>query len=365
MAAGNVRRAISSCLSYRDGAAAVSAAVDAVGWATVIEHAQVLRLGPAVVSRLRDKRAVPLIPAVTLPNGMQTVTASLEQIWRNHVARRDVLRDRLTELVAAVNGAGLRPILLKGARSLAAGDPAWRTMRDLDLLLPGNEATEAYRVALDLGYRPDEKSTEKASGHHLPPLFRDDMPGWIEIHQRAATHRAEQPVPTGLLQTMTTEVAIGTASALILTPPAHTMHALVHHHIGHRGDKNGEIDLKGLFEFCTDLALMTKPELAELVALAERHPRLVAALELWVAAADGAFGSAVVPPLTVGADAVARAVSIERRANEPRRRNRGFVEEVAFACAKKRLSNQPGGGTAWGRFALCARVVSSMLTPMS
>ena len=334
------------------------------GWQAVLQAAVELRLAPALVARLREKRAARNIPALVLPSGMRTVTAMMETIWREHLERNGVLEDRLIELLVAMNARGLEPVLLKGARSFATGYPQWRSMRDLDLLLLGADAARAHEVALELGYRPAAGSTEKAGKHHFQTLFQDDLPGWLEIHRKAATHRAEDLPPTRLLQAMTVEAAVGATRARILASPAHALHAIVHHHVGHRGDKGGGMDLKGLFEFCADVLAMDGPERAELLALAHRHPRLLAALELWVAAADTAFGLPVAPPLSLYPDATERAARAMARSEEAGARYGGVLEELAFAGDADRLRRLPGGGTMLGRAALRGRTFGSMFRPM-
>lgn len=355
--------AMSSCLSFADDSVAVNRKVGAIGWEPVLAVAQELRLASAVVARLQDKHAVPDIPPIVLPSGASTITAQFQRIWRDHLERRRQLQASLQELVGAMNRIGLEPVLLKGARSLATGQPGWRSMRDLDLLLFGPDAKRAHEVALALGYRPDPASTEKAGKHHYQPLFRDDLPGWIEIHQKAATHRAEGLLPTQMLKTMTAGVTIGDASARILTLPAHTLHAVIHHHVGHRGDKNGGIDLKGLFEFSADLMSASQAERHELLALAAGHPRLLATLDYWVAAAHTIFRMPPEAPFDLHGDAIARAASA-LNPDQPRGRYSGVMGELAFAADKQRLQRLPGGRSIPGRLVLRLKVVSSMLRPM-
>lgn len=361
--APDVLTAMESCLSLSDDAATVARKVGAVGWEAVLATAEELRLAPAVVARLRDKQAVPGVPAVTLPSGVSTVTARIAHIWQSHLDRRRQLETGLVELVAALNRVGLEPVLLKGARSLATGAPAWRSMRDLDLLLFGRGAMRAHEVALGLGYRPAAASTEKAGKHHFQPLFRDDFPGWIEVHQKAASHRAEGLLPTRPLERMTAEVRFAGVSARILSAPAHTLHAVIHHHVGHRGDKSGCIDRKGLFEFCADMLAMSETEREEMLALAGTHPRLLATLDFWVAASRAAYGMPVELPFMLYPDAVVRAAAALAHDGQ-RGRYSGAMPEIAFAADLARLKRQPGGGTAVGRLALRAKVVSSMLRPM-
>ena len=356
--------ALAASLSLAATPASVAAAVAPHGWEPILQLALTHRLAPALLSRLREANAVPTIPPLVLADGSRTVTAELDHIWQAHLDRAAALATRLAELTTALNAAGLDPILLKGGRSLATGAPPWRTMRDLDLLLPGRDADRAHEVALALGYRRAPDATEKAGKHHFQPLFRDDLPGWVEIHARAATHRAEALLPTPLLTATAIPASIGSANARVLPGPEHTLHALVHHHVGHRGDKGGAIDLKGLFEFTADIAALTPAERETLLALALRHPRLLAALDLWLAAAHALFALPVEPPFALIPDATSRAARALERTASPEARYAGFGEEIAFASDPARLARQPQGGTALGRLALRARVLGSMLRPM-
>jgi hypothetical protein len=356
--------ALRLCLSHGASADAAARAAGRAGWDAVLATAATLRLGPALVAQLRAKGAVPAIPALVLASGRRTITAALDEIWTAHVEQRAGLTARLVELVAALNAEGLEPLLMKGARSLASGTPAWRTMRDLDLLLTGSDAARAHAIALSLGYRTAPGAAERSGKHHFQPLFRDDLPGWLEIHRRAAVFRAEALLPTSLLETMAEHVDLGGASARTLRRPAHLLHALVHHHVGHRGDKGGGIDLKGLFEFTADVAVLTAAARDETLALASRHPRTLAALELWVAAAHAAFAMPVVAPFAIYADAAARAARALDRIANPGGRYAGVLEEIGFANASQRLRRLPGGGSPVARQVLRLRTVGSMLRPM-
>jgi len=83
----------------------------------------------------------------------------------------------------------------------------------------------------------------------------------------------------------------------------HILYGVVHHHVGHDAGKRGEIDLKGLYEFATEVAALDQAELALLADQAVRHPRLSAILDLWLAGAADFFSLSSLPPLAVKDDA--------------------------------------------------------------
>ncbi len=172
------------------------AALAARGYDRLFTFASDLRIAPVLIAALREASLAPAVPVLTLPDGRRTVTREMELIASEHAERRQALTQHLTEIVAAVNAAGLVPILIKGARSLWLGEPRWRTLRDLDIVLEGRTADAAQSAAIERGYRPSKAITERPGRHHLAPLFRDDLPGWIEIHRRAGNRYAEPLLPT-------------------------------------------------------------------------------------------------------------------------------------------------------------------------
>jgi hypothetical protein len=89
-----------------------------------------------------------------------------------------------------------------------------------------------------------------------------------------------------------------------LPPHLSVLHGMVHHHVGHRAVKRALIEPKGLYEFAAEVMELSADERNALVARAARHPRLLAILELWVAAAVDLFGMPVVAPLRLAEDAV-------------------------------------------------------------
>jgi hypothetical protein len=311
------------------------------GWEPLLAAAEDVRLTSVLVRAAQRLKLAPQIPAIVLPNGRMTITKLLAEREVNHLARRAVMCERLDEIAAAFGGAGISAVVLKGGRSLVTGEPDWRSLRDLDLLVPPKLAQRAQEIVLGLGYRESTAPRPRLVHHHLRELYRDDLPGWIEIHRRGGQSRSEQFLPTGeLLAAGRGDGAMG-----VLPPHLHVLHAVIHHHIGHRAVKRAAISPKGLYEFAAEVTMMSEAERAALLTRAARHPRLLAVLELWTAAAQEQYGLAAGMPLTPAADAVAWWDAV--RTDQPAARGIGM--ELKASLNPERMHRAAGGTSAGKR----------------
>jgi len=235
-------------------------------------------------------------------------------------------------------------------------------MGDLDLLVPGR-AAEAQRLALSIGYTSIGGYENPPDWHHEINLYRKDLPGWLEFHDRGAMYRADVLLPTPMLLEQSLSV-VGPAGAVarVLPMPLDVLYCVVHHHISHRGDKFGILSLKGLYEFATAVDAMGEPEREALFVIARTHPRLLVMLDLWLAAANERLTLSILPPLILAEDAVRRWRKIDGR--ERRQGNYdGLLDEISMALSSQRLRRTNGGRTWWGRQKLRAAAAQALLAP--
>ncbi len=116
----------------------------------------------------------------------------LEQAYLENAARNLYIRDEVARVLGALEGVGVPAMLLKGAALIETvyPDPALRVMRDVDILVPEQDAQRAQAAVADLGYRPgpvlrgDEGSGEWMAEHHyhLPPLVSPERVVAVELH---------------------------------------------------------------------------------------------------------------------------------------------------------------------------------------
>lgn len=310
----------------------------------------------------RNLRMRGLLPSEFLPAGAGLVAPDhpLRAAAAGVAQRRAVLTEHLREIVARLNRSGIEPIVLKGAQSLLTGEPDWRYLRDFDLLVP-DRAEAAQEELVAMGFETPE--AERRRRHHLPPLVRDGFPGFVEIHRRAGNQYVRTLIPTEELVAAGVPGPDGGAKCRLVPEPLHALYGLVHHHMGHAGDARGTVSLKGLYEFAWALDRMTNAERAALRRRAERHPRLSATVDAWIAAAADLYRLPVPSPFAVLPDAAARWRATFARIGEPRPwyKYPGYPDEIRMGLAGARVRAAPFGGNAAGRAWTRAKVLRSFL----
>jgi hypothetical protein len=358
--------ALAACLALggRDPAT-LRAVVERVGAEKLFALADTLRLTSALAPALRDRGVFADVPALALPDGRRSISRLIADEIAEHDRRWTTLGERLNEIVAVSNREGIEPLLIKGARALWLGAPRWRAMLDLDLAAAGADADRLQRVVMALGYGEHPSLAERPNRHHLAPLLRRDTPGPIEIHRRGGNRYAEPLLPTReLIALAELRIGPGGARARVLPTPLHILHGLAHHHIGHGGDARGLIEFKGLYEFAVEVVGLDADGRAALVDRARRHPRLLAALDLWVVGAQVLYAMPILPPLAAEADASARWARVFARMTGARRerwRYPGYAEELAMGWNAKRAARVAPDGGPLARLAVGWRAGVSLL----
>jgi hypothetical protein len=311
---------------------------DITAWERLFEIALSLRMMPALAVRLRQRGLIPPQPRENGANRL-TPAALLDGYWTQHLGMRASQAAALARIIAALNRNAIEPILLKGAVSLWLEANQWRTMRDLDILVPGPLAIKANAVLKAEGYLPRPDAIDRPNRHHFELLFRSDMPGWVEVHRRAGNRYAEQFLPTAEIaaNSVPVEHALGCAR---IAPAAHRIwHGLVHHHFGHSGFARSTVDLKGLYEFAMALRVLPGDEVDELVKLASRDSAGLAAFDLWIAAAVDLLAMPIPAGLTHAQDARATWGRMKKQnlGQDPEPKYRGYRSSIGLGWAGNRI----------------------------
>ena len=181
------------------------------------------------------------------------VWAFLEDVQRRNRERNRRLTLQLNDAVAALNGAGIEPTLLKGAAQMAAcppGEAFDRLLGDLDLIVLPTQVDEALAALTGAGFTAVSRH-KGLSVHAVAELGRPHDVGHLDLHQRA-------PGPPGIADTdeltarrRPLRIACGTVQ---LPDAASQILYLILHDQFHDGDYwRGGFDLRHLM----DLARLT------------------------------------------------------------------------------------------------------------
>lgn len=155
-----------------------------VDWVAVIKLANTALITPQLAAALHQ--------APDLPDD---VRAFLADVRGRNTERNRRLLAQLTEMVGALNRAGIEPTLLKGAALWADGaglTPHDRLLTDLDLLVRPDQVERAM-AALDLLGFAVLSRQEGDAVHAVAELGRPQDVGTLDLHQRP-------PGPPGLAQ---------------------------------------------------------------------------------------------------------------------------------------------------------------------
>ena len=167
------------------------------------------------------------------PGPPDAILTRLRELYERHAARHADRVAKLAEIGAALDGAGITVVVLKGAAlgSVVYRDPAFRTMGDVDLLARRDDLAAASRVLRRLGYTPDDSwRTEawyEAHHHHLAPLIAPDGSLIVELHG-SIVEAGEARVPVDGLWERAGLERIGGARFRVLAPSDLLLHLCLH-----------------------------------------------------------------------------------------------------------------------------------------
>ena len=221
-------RLLLACAARGPDPGAIETALDVDdAWSGLVERAVRHRLGPLVYATLR---AASEAGAVRPPDALMT---RLRAIYDRHALRAARRIAKLAAIGPALEGAGIPIIVLKGAALGPAlfGDPALRTMGDVDLLVRRDQQEAAGRVLLAQGYVADLSGGSEAwyhtRHHHSVPLRSPDGFLIVELHHTIA-EQGEARVPVEELWTRSRRQPIGDVPFSVLAAEDLLLHLCLH-----------------------------------------------------------------------------------------------------------------------------------------
>ena len=147
----------------------------------------------------------------------------LEDGWTHESRHGAELLVRSRAMIAALNAAGIEPMLLKGMALVMGGilpEPGQRWMVDIDLLVHPEQLAAAIAVMESLGYRPRPGST---APHHAPA-----MAGEVEIHFDMVVPALQAALPTDRAWRIATAVAADGLRYWLPSPEDAIVHVALH-----------------------------------------------------------------------------------------------------------------------------------------
>jgi hypothetical protein len=131
-------------------------------------------------------------------------------------------------LLERIRGACDGPmVLIKGPEAASYyRDPALRPFRDLDLLVPDAQATQAALLGAGFELAGDERLYRNI--HHLRPVIWPDMPFFIEIHERPKWPEHLSPPTVDELLASAVPSRTGVDGILALPPAQHALLLAAH-----------------------------------------------------------------------------------------------------------------------------------------
>jgi hypothetical protein len=152
----------------------------------------------------------------------------------NSLRNRQLLSE-LEELTRLLNTIGIEPVLLKGAAYLAAGvydDPAARFLRDIDLLVPRRQCSQAYDLIAQAGYESFIQHPADLVAHHHPVLAKANcFP--VEIHHRLGLGACHAILNPQEVVDASTPIRLGQATARLPAPHHLMTHLIMHSQVHH------------------------------------------------------------------------------------------------------------------------------------
>lgn len=313
-------------------------------WQSLVDLACAHDLLPALVFSLKRRQLLPPLPSRFDPSlSDMHVTARLGAAYLEHLNRQADLREQLIKAVRALNQAGIVPTLLKGAVHLTLPQADWheaRAMRDLDILVRSGEAELAAETLVSLGYEADP--APPPLDRHLPEMHLKGRAGAIEIHTEALSFNARAALTTDEVWSYGERRSFEGVVFLVLSPPWHLMHGLLHHQLADRGHVRRMLALKGLWEFaCVACELL--PSDWNVVTQQAKERGIVSILSSWSVQANRLFGLGA-PQYLLTATGIKHADATLRRAQLPLgvRRALFLGDKLSFAFAPTTIAQRYG-----------------------
>jgi len=260
-------------------------------WQALKQKAWDKRVGPLVHRALERADWLGRLPGI-LASDFQAMVQ-----WHSFTALRQVAG--LARALAILDDQGIRPIALKGFALAyrAYPRPVLRPLRDVDLLVPEEQAETAQALLLggdNYTHSPWAGRYGTEFGHQLPEIEDNEFELTIEIHHRVnARGWAEEPALLAKLRDEAEPLAVMGREVLVPSAHANMLH-LIEHATLHHAFENGPNILPDIHFLAA-----SQPIDWDRLEVEAREMGLANSLRL-IAAVAGDLGATWVPPRLAG-----------------------------------------------------------------
>jgi hypothetical protein len=331
--------------SVEDSASLRLRLIEAGSWDALFALAEQQGVTAPLIWALMQRSLLLPVP-MTMP-GAGAPTHSTTQIlsFREEILRRrDRQREQLLALIAALNAADVVPLLLKGSRYLVAPAGGWceaRTMRDIDILVRGKDAPRAMDALTRQGYDSDPQSIPIE--HHLPEMWREDLPSVVEIHTEALAYSAQKILSTDEVWQRGVHSSTDHGACLVLPSEWHLLHGLLHHQVSDRGYVRKLLPLQPLWEFAHLGGALTEAEWQDIAKHMEARgvSDILASFTVLAGELYGLICPAAVD-VSPSARAHAQKTLVNARAPDWQRRGHFLADQFRYGFSVKTLAVRYG-----------------------
>ena len=230
-----------------------------------IDWQQVIALAGAHV--VTPIMAPPLVDHADVPSDVRDYLAAVQTLTAQKVR---MLRTQIAEVTSALRGAGVQPVLLKGAAAVAQElypVPGVHLMGDIDVLVDSAKMEQSRNALLLCGYRQHRerrplvrdvaraRSRDLAPVHEPPhdkPFFPKETGVSVELHHALFVPAFTAMLPASDALRRAIPVSASGMEFSVLGPTDRALHHVVHAQLHHAGAERGIDNLRQL----VDLAVL-------------------------------------------------------------------------------------------------------------
>lgn len=183
---------------------------------------------------------------------LKALSAFFQEFRAAEVKREESLCNEICDLCECLNGAGVPPLLLKGACFLGEANlkaVGWRFMSDVDILIRPYQLDSAIKALKYFGYSNEKIEYSAEDDQHYPALSRRGSLAAVEIHTRLLGEPTKLPIDTDAIFARARLTDTGSAKFFLPSPEDRMIHLIAHGAIANHQHRRRHIILREALDF--------------------------------------------------------------------------------------------------------------------